>query len=405
LAQELDLSRRLLGTSAICHSKPGDDDISVELDVGGLIRRLLLFDTYILYTVRLKEIPEMVRHFGYQGTLALLKSGALEIRCECAQWMEGAYTTPVCPPLTYQFHVIEAHNREQYLIDNLANVHRTTLNSRELTMLREAVVGAVRRTDNLAMFRSDVAPAFAGDVLHNAELLKSVVRFLLARDRGISDVEDFSLGFQKVGEDRYEATTDLPRRSNLSVGVVHETLKTALLGVGGVNLRVGEMKAHTALSGFTPEELPFFRCKLDQLIDAYASNRQEQRFQRVVSIAGFGDFVSNADINIEKVLEIRNEPEAIEFRGWLSGIDKYDDSEIQQRISALNVKLGIAAQRTSGKVIRLLTTTAAGFLPHVGIPLGIALSGLDQFLWDRFARKSGPAAFVHELYPSVFERN
>jgi hypothetical protein len=49
-------------------------------------------------------------------------------------------------------------------------------------------------------------------------------------------------------------------------------------------------------------------------------------------------------------------------------------------------------------VLRLLATTAASAIP----PLGIALSTLDQFLWDKFFRRSGVAAFIHELYPSIF---
>ena len=170
-----EMTRRLLGSSAIVTQEPGARDISVALDVEGLVRRLLLFYTYILYTVRLKEIPEMVRHFGYEGTLALLSSGALEIRCECAQFMEGQYETPAAPPLTFQFHVIEAHNRDQYLINNLNEVNRMSLGSHELMALRSAVVNAVRQPDNREMFSSLVAPAFESDVLHNSALLKAAV--------------------------------------------------------------------------------------------------------------------------------------------------------------------------------------------------------------------------------------
>jgi hypothetical protein len=72
----------------------------------------------------------------------LLSSGALEIRCECAQFMEGQFATPACPPLTFQFHVIGGPVRDQYVIDNLAEVNRTTgLNSRELIALQRAVMG------------------------------------------------------------------------------------------------------------------------------------------------------------------------------------------------------------------------------------------------------------------------
>jgi len=49
---QLEMTRRLLGSSAIVSQEKGARDIHVTLDVEGLVRRLLLFDTYILYSVR-----------------------------------------------------------------------------------------------------------------------------------------------------------------------------------------------------------------------------------------------------------------------------------------------------------------------------------------------------------------
>src|ERR1035441_4462132 len=203
MANQSELTRRLLGSSAGCYQEPGTSHITVKLDVDGFIRRLLLFDTYILYSVRLKEIAEFVRHFGYQGTLGLLSSGALEIRCECTQFVEGQSSTPPCPPLTLQFHVIEAHIRDQYQIDCLSNVNRIlSLSSKQLLTLEEAVMKTVRQPDNRKMFSTIVAPAFENDVLNHVPLLKTSVRLVLESMIGITEIDDFSLQFHKVGDDR-----------------------------------------------------------------------------------------------------------------------------------------------------------------------------------------------------------
>ncbi|HEY1938809.1 MAG TPA: hypothetical protein VGJ33_12805 [Candidatus Angelobacter sp.] len=255
---QLEINRRLLGSSAIAYQKPGERDIGVRLDIKGFVRRLLLFDTYILYSVRLKEIPELVRHFGYQGTLELLSSGAVEIRCECAQFGEGQFSTPPYPRLTFQFHVVEAHNRDQYVIDNLGEISRTPgLTARELMDLKSAVMKAVKQPDNRKMFSTDVAPAFEFDVLHNELLLKDAVRFVLAKDKGITFTGDFDLGFDKIAEDRYRTDTNLDKKLSLTTEELHNVIKTAVLGVSSIAQRIGEMKAHTALSGFTDGELPF----------------------------------------------------------------------------------------------------------------------------------------------------
>lgn len=396
----LDITRRLIGSSAIVSQEPGARDISVQLDVEGLVRRLLLFDTYILYSARLKEIPEMVRHFGLEGTLTLLSSGALDIRCDCTQFAEGQFNTPACPPLTLQFHVIKAPIHDQYVIDNLANVNRTPgLNSHELMKLRSAVMNAVHQPDYREVFRSAIAPSFESDVLHNNVLVKSSVRFILNKHHQISIPEDFDLRFHKVGDDRYQAETNLSAKLSLSIDQLNHALKTALLGVAGVNQCIGEMMAHTALSGFTDDELPLFGAKLNSLVDLHSSKSQEKSFQRLVTVAGLPEISADSHVDIEKVLKIRDEPEAHEFRSWLTDLDKYDDTEIRKRLDSFNSKLGLAVQTVTGKTIRFLVTTVVG-LHHPAI--GISLGALDQFLWDKLSRKSGVAAFAHELYPSIF---
>src|SRR5437588_9466656 len=55
------------------------------VDFDSLIERLLLFDGYVLRTVRLKEIPFLVRGLGYDQTLELLNSGLIQLQCEVTQ--------------------------------------------------------------------------------------------------------------------------------------------------------------------------------------------------------------------------------------------------------------------------------------------------------------------------------
>ena len=398
-AKNQEVTRRLLGSSAIATTPRDGGDVSVALDVGGLIRRLLLFDTYILYSVRLKEIPGLVQWFGLRGTLDLLSSGAMEIRCECAQYSEGNFNTPPCPSMTFQFHVLEAHIWEQYLIDCLPELRKTGLVGRQLMDLQTAVVKAVTHSDNRPMFAHDVAPAFEGDILSNNRLVKAAVDLLLLQRHGIRNVDNFELKMNKVGDDRFAAETNLGSKLSLSSEETHDIIKRALLGVAGLYQRIGEMNAHRAVSGFTEVELSLFRSKFEALADALGSNRNESRFLRTLSIAGLCDAVApNQMVDVGQLLKIRSGPEAAEFRAWLTDIDRLSDAEVRDRVASLNAKLGLAAQTTTGKVLRLLATTAASAIP----PLGIALSTLDQFLWDKFFRRSGVAAFIHELYPSLF---
>jgi len=99
----MDISKRLMGASAICSPNGEITDV----DVDGLVRRLLLFDKYVLVSVRLQEFPHLVRHLGYEGLRDLLFEKLIEIRCECLQLAEmgqaGMFGAKIQPLYTYQF--------------------------------------------------------------------------------------------------------------------------------------------------------------------------------------------------------------------------------------------------------------------------------------------------------------
>lgn len=71
----MSLTNRLLGPCATFSGGPE----TIRVDVGALVRRLLLFDTYILDSTRLLEIPRLLDAFGTSGFITLLQSGALKI--------------------------------------------------------------------------------------------------------------------------------------------------------------------------------------------------------------------------------------------------------------------------------------------------------------------------------------
>jgi hypothetical protein len=160
---------------------------------------------------------------------------------------------------------------------------------------------------------------------------------------------------------------------------------------------------YSALSGYRDEELPLFRHKLDFLAEATSSQTRESTFQRVLDIAGLPEFSTHDAINVDKLLKARESTEAQEFREWLGTIGRADEKEIKERVEGLRVRVGLAIGGTVGKVVRCLVTTGLGFVPGQEVHAA-ALTLIDQFLLDKLLPRSGVAAFVHELYPSLFEK-
>jgi hypothetical protein len=82
----MDITRRLIGTSGIL--KESQPDI-VGVDLDSIIRRLIMFDTYILKTIKLQEFPFLVAELGFSGTMQLLESPAFQIEGECTTRRPG----------------------------------------------------------------------------------------------------------------------------------------------------------------------------------------------------------------------------------------------------------------------------------------------------------------------------
>jgi hypothetical protein len=63
-------------------TRMGDDGAKTVVDVGDLVRRLLLFEHCTLESGGLAEIPRLYNAFGFRDLMALLEWGALSIICD-----------------------------------------------------------------------------------------------------------------------------------------------------------------------------------------------------------------------------------------------------------------------------------------------------------------------------------
>src|ERR1017187_10857799 len=75
----MDLQSRLISPCLVA------DGIHVTPNVPALFKRLLLFETYILQTVRFREFIPLVHTIGIHNVLALLNSGALQLELDPTQ--------------------------------------------------------------------------------------------------------------------------------------------------------------------------------------------------------------------------------------------------------------------------------------------------------------------------------
>src|SRR5512132_2004857 len=77
-----DVAERLVAPCAerIIDATLGKGEVTV--DIGALVHRVILFDRYTIQSVRLMEIPHLLPVFSFNGTMALLQSGVVDLECD-----------------------------------------------------------------------------------------------------------------------------------------------------------------------------------------------------------------------------------------------------------------------------------------------------------------------------------
>jgi len=395
------INRRLIGASAVLSAERK----VVDVDINGLVHRLLLFDRYVLVSVRLREFRILLRYLGYEGLRDLLASKLVEIRCECLQLVQtgqsGMLGDPVLPLFSYRFHWLDSHDRRKYVHDCLQDLHGSPgLQHKQLQKLKRLIAEKIRRLPE--DFRPQVFPMFEKELLHNQDLVRTSIAMMINAQLGLSDVP-FSLALHQKASDTFRVETDIHERLKISEIEAHKIVERGLMGIAGLSQSIGEMKHYSAISGFRDEELPLFRHKLDFLAAAVSSEAKEQGFRRVIELAGLPRFpTSEGAVNVEKLLRVRNSSEAREFRDWLGEIGCASDAEIKERVASLRARAGLVTTSPAGKAMRFFVNTGLSLIPNLAVP-ALLTGVLDQFILDRLLPRSGIAAFVNELYPSIFE--
>jgi hypothetical protein len=395
------MERRLIGTSAL-FSPSGE---VIDIDIEGFARRLLLFDQYVLTSVRLKEFPVLIRYLGYEGLRELLDAKLIEIRCECLQVAQvgqsGIFKDPILPLLSYKFNWIDANDKSKYIHDCLQSIHDVSgLKHKDAVRLKKQIAGAISPLP--ADAREWMGSGYLSD-FKNAELVKASVKLALQKRLGQCHVP-FRLTLHQEGQEQFKVETDIANLTKLSDLETHKVVEAGLLGIASLSQVIGEMKAYTALSGFRDEELPLFRIKLDFLANAVATQEKENKFQRIVDLAGMPSInEQGAVLNIDRLLKIRDSSETREFRDWLTSGASEDEKEVKDRVTGFRAQAGLKVGSQIGKAMRFLVTNAVGLIPHpTATIISLGLGALDEFVVDNVLPRSGITAFVNELYPSIF---
>ena len=421
-----DLPSRLIGPCA--RFLPETREVTV--DIPALMRRLLLFDTVVLQTIRFAEFVPLVRTLGIDNVLLLLKSGALELELDPTQIAQSGQVRdqpairekPPLPELSFAFSLIKPAQYNDYLLKNLQQVRRDlygSVSQDALQKLAAAVLLALLPNPDESGFvaiRDLYSELRAGSAIFTQALAMNLQQF-----RGIK-VSRSELSVHIVPLDE----TDIKVECNLDTygldpGEAHKHIQASLLAVGALSSKIERMKNYAAISGVTDVDAPLFAEKYVLLAEALSPtkvkrescSRAEENFSdmlRVLRLPTFEFSPPDRSFDMERFLEIRTSQEAVEFRAWLRNLHSASDQDAANQLMGIRNKLSPFVHGTGGKVVRLVVPTVTSFLadlhlPGSGTALGLGLGALDLFILEKLFPLKGPHLFLSRIYASLFEES
>ena len=394
----MDLRTRLIAPSFHLQADGRIGDFNFD----ALIKRLLLFETYILDSHGLTEIPLLMQAFEIDGLFGLLESGALKINCSFSH--TGSLTSSgENVPFQYKFVTMEPAEINEYVNLLLREIEpRLELTARQTIHLRRAVYNSLEKPidkkDSLAL------TAMRDELTSSTQLLKSALVIALYKRlgiRGTTSAIDVAVKFDSENDFRVES--NIQKSFDLDKLTAHKIIEASCLAIARRNDRIEQMKRFSALTGFSDIDLPIFGEKLEFLASAISPDIDQNRFQRVLELTGLPQ-ITDVRIDAKQLLKVRDSVECSEFRRWLTTTDAMSDDEIIHQIRSFSNIVGRIIGGEVGQNIRFLITNGIGFVPVIGQVISIPLSILDHFLIEKFFPRTGVSAFIDDMYPSLFEK-
>ena len=143
----------------------------------------------------------------------------------------------------------------------------------------------------LLTYSSDAANAGVADtlmdLLQHHPVVWNAIRHTVLNETGVDAGADPEFAVKDLGNDGdFQVSTGLTSKHGLSPDQAHKLVERGILAVAGMNQRIRFMESFEAVTGFRADEVPLFEKKLSFILKQVDPDAQEERFDRIATIAG-----------------------------------------------------------------------------------------------------------------------
>ena len=426
----MDFRGKLL---APCATRKEGTKFEVEFLAGEFLERLILFDKFILDSIRLQEVPHLIKVFGYTPVLELLKSGMLLIHSETfgtfgstgqsskvSEYRAKKGDLSLCsycidPFSIYPYDSPREHEKD-YKRDQKQFIHRDLqlinqidgISSKQAKKLREAVATRVIHFSSDSVIKEISDQNYKDFRDHDPAIKVAIASSVKALHNQEVDPDAIEIKIEFIDEHDFKVESNIQSKLSLNKQAAHAIIERALLGIAGRNHHIAKMREFNCLVGYRENEVPIFSSKLDFLVDRIATDRKlTPNFHRVLSATGLPNFteaVEERRIDLLKVLEIRESRECVDFRTWLWSQDNIDETELRERLNSISQRWKDFFNTTGGKTISWLASSGLGAIPYAGNIIGAGMSFYEKFLAREVLPHEGAITFINNKLPSIYQK-
>jgi hypothetical protein len=243
------------------------DTEDIEVDVGALVRRLILFEHCTLESDLLREVPYLIRVFGAGGFKDLVESKSLSIVCDfLTMGSIGQHPTlqatierggPL-PLGSYRIVPLLGAERKKYLHKALQSVHDSGgMDLKEQIKLKSQLVPLLGKYP--AEISVNSRASFLKAVGRSDSVVHRALEMVFYEAKAAQLPNGIHIQMEDLGNNgNFRVSTNLAERTGLSREETHKIMERALLGVAGLEQRLQIMKSFDSLSGFRSNEIPLF---------------------------------------------------------------------------------------------------------------------------------------------------
>ncbi len=392
------ISSKLLGSVAT--RKMNEKIDTIDLDWNKFFYNLLFSDHFILDSVRLREIPFLLRQFGYLEVRSLLIDNSFSMRCDT--YNLGFRIENPIHDFQYPVFAVDVQDRDQYIQgclketgfqDELEGYIHIGEKVKLLDLVQEKLL-LPPKDPCKAIYES-----FSREIKNSDKHLKFLIQKELSLVVGQQvSVEEIKLKVNVVDSVIYVVENNL-KNFGLNDRNAHNLIGKCISLLGNKHCKLFKAENDEAIGCYNEQEQHILEDSFKFLARQLNVQNQLQSFERVIDIAGLPSLTNISELRISKLLEIRETYEWVSFRKWISEIRDWSSQDIHKELQHKTSRLIALAGGSTGKLIGRIISFGSLFME----PISAALVEVFPWLVKKVTSPKGHIVFLYRDYPSVFK--